>query len=147
MFTFVNLGIYRTSPSQFQVVGDAGFLQMMHYSLSAFALNGVEGVNPVGPWALTLKIAIGFTGVVLFATLLLNLLIAARHIRQDDALRKVADDTRRLGADLEVELRREYHVDIDEAARRLEGMGRTLVVVANEYMQRRIPAPSVSGEE
>ncbi len=123
VFSFVNLAFFKIDPSSFSYSSEPSFLVFVYYSLSALFVNGINALEPVGDWALVVKIAAGLTGPLLLATFLLNFVMTARQSRQDSGLRTIISDMKAQGAEFERRIQAEYEVSVEEALIRLQRLG------------------------
>jgi hypothetical protein len=122
-FTLLNLAALKLNAFAYDYERRPSVLQLVHYSLSSLFGTGINGLDPVGSFALSLKIAASICGPILLAALALNYIFTARRIRDDLALKETIAGLKAKGAELESRLSTEYEVSLAEAMVKLQQLG------------------------
>ncbi|MER7267409.1 hypothetical protein ABT344_03720 [Micromonospora carbonacea] len=123
----INVAVFKFSPTEFKIEGDISALNWLHYSLSAFYVNGIDEIAPIGGIAVGVKMTSGILAGVILVTLLLNGFLSYRHKREDEATREAIQSIKNDSGHLIRMVQSEYNVTPSEAARRLQSLGATSV--------------------
>ncbi|MEV5412313.1 hypothetical protein AB0K60_26195 [Thermopolyspora sp. NPDC052614] len=95
MLTAINIAVCKFSPGEFHLEQEFSSLNFLHYSLSSLALNGVDGLSPIGSIAVAIKIFSGYFGPIILATLLLDAIHSYRKDRDDAATQETIEAIKR----------------------------------------------------
>ncbi|MGP4101822.1 hypothetical protein [Nonomuraea sp. KM90] len=119
----VNVVVYKFSTSQFKLDQEFSFLGFLHYALSSLALNGVDGIVPVGDIAIALKVFSGFFGAVVGLTLLVDVFFSFKKQRDDEIARETIDAIKTEAGRVVTRVESEYQITHREALQRLQDLG------------------------
>jgi len=134
-----DFGLFKALPDQYSVVEPVTQLTFLVYASSNLAFSQGAGVVPVGQAALALQLLSGVIGVLVLVSLGLNVLLSYIRERDDASMLNLVKELKTRARDQEELFQQEYHVDMDEARRKLEEIGAGIPSVVT-YITRSIPA-------
>ncbi|MEU4830761.1 hypothetical protein [Streptosporangium sp. NPDC023615] len=123
VLTAINIAVYKFHPAEFNLERSFSVLDFLHYTLSSLALNGVDGLIPIGSIAVAIKIFSGFFGPIILATLFLDGILSYRKDREDAATQETIEKIKREAGKVSKRVESEYQVTPSEALQRLEDLG------------------------
>jgi len=144
--TFLNFGLGKAHPSQYDGAAEASFIRYIYYSINSLYGNTIPQLSPVGDAATGLGIVAVVYGPVLLLTFVAQAVFGFRQTRDDVAFQDFATKIRKIRLELEERLEAEYEVTLEEAWRRLEELGIGTVSQLTE-LAAMIPIPDDLDDE
>jgi len=144
--TFLNFGLGKAHPSQYDGAAEASFIRYIYYSINSLYGNTIPQLSPVGDAATGLGIVAAVYGPVLLLTFVAQMVFGFRQTRDDVAFQDFATKIRKIRLELEERLEAEYEVTLEEAWRRLEELGIGTVSQLTE-LAAMIPIPDDLDDE
>ena len=121
--TLLNVALLNVAPDQFVVDGPRPLVAVVVYSLGTFTLGEAGGMRPTGQWAYGVQLAGGIAGLLILASLAINILLSVVRERDDAATRDLIQDLKDRARQQERRFVDEYAVSVDEAFERLQRLG------------------------
>ena len=134
----LNLAIFKVAPVEYSVTGQPTLLSFLVYALTTLALSQGGGIEAVGQLALAIQLASGLIGVLLLASIVLNVVLAIKRQHDEVATTELVNTLKLSARAQEARFRLEYEVSVDEAWRRLEDLGASFAALIT-YVTQSIP--------
>lgn len=110
-FSLVNFALYKLNADNFTYENQPSLIHFLYYSfVGLLGFGEIEGLRPQSNLAITLKIVVGLVGVVVIATLLLNVFMAWKKQRDDSEIEKQIAALKDQQVQMEVGLIRDFGV-------------------------------------
>ena len=131
----INMAIFKVAPDEYRVGREPSVFSFLVHSLGTMMGSQTGGIEAVGDLALAISLAGGLVGLLALLAIVLNVGLTLRRERDEASTKALADELRSRAIEQEGLFVKTYEVGVDEARRRLEGLGANFGLIVTWVMR------------